>query len=65
MTKRQTISFRKDNEWVYNLVKEVVKTKKLLGIRTSFSYEMLRLISNHLREESYGVELDKRILRKE
>jgi hypothetical protein len=57
------ITFRRNDEWVLEYLLEIVAAKKESGIRTSLSYEIVRLVKNALCNEVNGGELDALILK--
>jgi len=63
--KNQTreITFRRTDEWVLEYLLEIVAAKRESGIRTSLSYELVRLAKNALCGETNGEELDAVILK--
>lgn len=48
MATQKTVTFRDDQELVVTLINEIVETKKELGQPTSFSQELIRLLSKAL-----------------
>ena len=65
MVKRnRTVICRVDQEWVFKSIDRIVENKKAMGIKTTFSYELVRLAGNQLVKEMDGAEIDRSILRK-
>jgi uncharacterized membrane protein len=60
--KRELITFKKEDEHFYSLIVGIVQIKKLTGIRTSFSYELIRLAKNGLGMSLKGTSLDRKII---
>jgi len=61
--RRETAVFRQKDEWLYECIEKIVRLKKAAGIRTSFSYELIRLAANGLTGEMIGAEIDRKILK--
>lgn len=57
------LAFRRKDEWVLEYLQAIVETKREMGIKTSLSYEIVRLIKNTLHDELKGAKLDAAILR--
>jgi hypothetical protein len=62
MARKITISVRTQDEWLLETVNDIVKTKKLMGLPSSFSYEFVRLAKNGLTGNLIGQRLDQKIL---
>ncbi len=63
MNKKPTITFRKKDEWLYDCITKIVESKKAAGMRTSLSFELIRLARNGLLNEMRGAEADQKILK--
>ena len=59
---RVCVVFRKEDAWVRNAVQKIVEHKRLAGLPTSFSYELVRLAKNGILKTSIGAKLDRKIL---
>lgn len=57
------VSFSGDNLWLYLFIENLVQTKRLVGIKTSMSSELIRLASNSLKNETVGAAIDIEILK--
>ena len=65
MSKRISIRFRDKDEWLYDRIATIVEHKQAAGMRTSFTFELLRLAKNGLLGEMRGADLDRAILKGE
>ena len=63
MNVRETVVFRKDDEWVQEFVEKLVHSKREMGFPTSFSFEAVRLMKSGLVNSLDGAELDALILK--
>ena len=63
MNKRETLVFRRSDEWVHECVDKIVTAKRDMGLPTSFSYEVVRLLRAGLVFSLSGSELDRAILK--
>jgi hypothetical protein len=61
--KNIVVTFRRDDEWVLEYLAAIVEGKRELGIRTSLSYEVVRLVKNTLHNELKGSKLDALIVK--
>ena len=61
--RKRVILCRVNQEWVFKIIDKIVLSKQAMGIKTTFSYEIIRLAGNQLVKEMDGAEMDKRILR--
>lgn len=50
--KQLVITFRKRDEWALDYLKMIISGKKDLGIKTSLSYEIVRLIKQGLQSNT-------------
>lgn len=62
MQRKRKISFRKSDEWLIKLINEIVETKKRLGFKTTFSYEMVRLAKKGMIDSKDGHKIDRMVL---
>ena len=60
--RKRVINFRIADDWLLDVLDKIVETKLDSGIRTSFSYELIRLAKNGFASGMAGIELDKKIL---
>jgi hypothetical protein len=63
MNVRETVVFRRHDEWVQECVEKLVLSKREMGFPTSFSYEAVRLIKSGLLNSLDGADLDALILK--
>jgi len=61
--KKEKITFRRKDEWLHECVTKIVETKRDAGMKTSFSYELVRLARNGMLNEMRGAEKDQEILK--
>jgi hypothetical protein len=61
--KKEKVTFRRKDEWLHECVTKIVASKRAAGLRTSFSYELVRLARNGMLNEMRGAEKDQEILR--
>lgn len=62
MQRNRRIIFRKSDEWLIKLIEEIVSTKKRLGFKTTFSYEMVRLAKKGMIDSTEGHKIDRMVL---
>ena len=62
MNKRIVVVFPREDEWMFECLTKIVETKKAMGMKSTLSFELLRLAKNGLTNGLKGVELDRRIL---
>jgi len=63
--KRRTITIRKQDSFFIDCLDSIVESKKLSGMKSSFSYELVRLAKNAFFGMFVGKEIDLRMLEKE
>ena len=63
MNARETVVFRRDDDWVWECVQKLVLSKREMGFKTSFSFEAVRLMKSGLINSLDGAELDALILK--
>lgn len=63
MNARETIVFKRKDEWVFECITKIVSHKKDVGMPTSFSNEAVRLMKTGLISHMEGSELDRLILK--
>jgi hypothetical protein len=63
MNRRETLVFRRTDEWVWDCVTKLVEAKREMGLPTSFSYEVVRLIRGGLVNNLEGADYDRKILK--
>jgi len=59
---RRSIIFRRDDQWLLNCLDHVVESKQISGIRSSFSYELIRLAKNGFLKSMQGSKILKKLL---
>jgi hypothetical protein len=59
---QRTVTCRRADQWLLERLDTIVDTKKSLGIKTSFSYELFRLAKNALAATLKGSKLDREIM---
>ena len=62
MNKRIVVVVPREDEWLYDCLEKIVKTKKEMGLRSTMSFELLRLAKNGMTKGMVGVDLDRKIL---
>lgn len=62
MSRRVTVTVADEDAWLIEAIEEVVKVKRKGGLRSSFSFELVRLAKNGLTGNLTGHEIDQRIL---
>ena len=60
---RTTVIFRNKDKWFYDWIVKMVDTKRYMGLRTSMSFEILRLAKKGLLDSAEGADLDRTILK--
>lgn len=61
--RQRQVCVRVRDQWVLKFIDKIVSGKKKMGIETSFSYELIRLVKSALLKEiPPGIELDRAIL---
>ena len=63
VNERETVVFRKDDEWVLECVTKLVQSKRDMGFPTSFSFEAVRLMKSGLINSLDGAVIDALILK--
>lgn len=61
--RRRTLFCRAADAWVFDAIEEIMRTKRTLGFRTSFSYEITRLARNSLLSARDGEAIDREVMR--
>ena len=64
MNNRVTTVFRRRDNWLYDCIDKIVRVKRAAGIKTSHSYELVRLAKDGLTHHMHGAENDLSILKK-
>ena len=62
---RETIVFRRQDDWVHDFICKIVEVKRAAGISTSFSHEVVRIVINGLLDTKNGVMVDREIAARE
>jgi hypothetical protein len=62
MSEKITVSIRKEDLWILDVLDRIVEAKQAAGIKTSLSWELVRCAKNGLTNGLDGAELDKKIL---
>jgi hypothetical protein len=62
MPSKRKINFRNKDEWLVTLIDGIVSTKKKLGFKTSFSYELVRLAKKGLIDSAEGAAIDRKVI---
>lgn len=62
MPETRTIRFRKEDQWVNKYIQDIIDTKKKLGFKTSFSFELIRLAKNGLINSTDGSKIDRMVI---
>jgi len=63
MNKRVVVVIPREDEWLFECLEKIVKTKNEMGLRSTMSYELLRLAKNGMTKGMVGADLDRKILR--
>ena len=62
-SRRETVVFRVEDGWLAECVDKIVCVKRAAGIKTSFSFELVRLARVGLTGEFLGAEFDKKAIK--
>lgn len=54
--------FRRQDEWLIKCIDRIVEAKTLAGMRTTASFELVRLAKNGLTNAMTGSEIDRKVL---
>jgi hypothetical protein len=60
--KRRVMYFSNEHAWIAKKIEEIVETKKLAGIKTSFSHEVTRILKNQFLRTKHGEKFDRMLL---
>ena len=61
--RRRTLNCRAEDVWVLRAIDQIIEAKRTLGLKTSFSYEMMRLARNALLNAADGEAVDREVMR--
>ena len=62
MNKKIVVVFQKRDEWLYNCLEKIVKSKREMGLKTSISFELIRWARNGFINNTEGMRLDRELL---
>lgn len=61
--RERTLYCRVQDVWILESIDSIIRTKRTLGVRTSFSYEIMRLVRNSLLNARDGEAIDREVMR--